>query len=128
MDDGTTGTVALVDGFVEAYNSGDLERISSVLGDDVELTHHNRGETLKGRAAVMGMFEMAGQIMPGKSFVDRHSIDVLGPDKAVVRHTWTATSVADIPGMAVQGETIRLDLATFLTFADGLVVEYHDFG
>ena len=128
MTDLTTRTVALVDGFVDAYNSGDLDRISSFLGEDVELTHHNRGETLRGRAAVMGMFEMAGKMMPGKSFVDRSSINVLGPDTAVVRHTWTATPLVDIPGMAAEGETLRLDLATFLTFAVGVVVEYHDFG
>lgn len=120
--------VALADSFIDAYNSGDLNRIEVMLADNVELSHHNRGVTLTGRSAVMDMFEIAGKMMPGKAFVDRHSIDVLGPDRVVVRHTWAATPVVDAPGLATAGETIRLDLATFLTFRDDVVVRYDDFG
>jgi hypothetical protein len=114
--------------FIDAYNSGDLGRIEALLGEDVELTHHNRGVHIVGRASVMGMFVVAGQMMPGKAFVDRHSLDVLDSDRVVLRHRWTATPVVDVPGMGAAGETISLDLATFLTFRDGVVVDYHDFG
>ncbi|WP_405146667.1 nuclear transport factor 2 family protein [Nocardia salmonicida] len=114
--------------FIDAYNSGDLVRIEALLGDDVELTHHNRGVRLVGKPAVMGMFEIAGKMMPGKAFVDRHSLDALDADRVVLRHRWTATPVVDVPGMGAAGETISLDLATFLTFRDGVVVDYHDFG
>ncbi len=128
MDDRSTEAAALSERFVDAYNSGDLARISATLAEGVELTHHNRGVTLKGREQVMGMFAMAGQMMPGKAFVDRQSLDVLGPDQTVIRHTWTATPVVDVPGIAAEGETIRLDLATFLTFEEGVVIRYDDFG
>ncbi|QXW00004.1 MULTISPECIES: nuclear transport factor 2 family protein [Rhodococcus] len=128
MSNQTIDLTAVAEKFIDAYNSGDLGRLEAVFGEDAELTHHNRGGTLAGRPAIMAMFEASGQMMPGKTFVDRQSLDVLGPDRVVVRHTWTVTPTVDVPGMAAAGEKISLDLATFLTFRDGVVVDYHDFG
>jgi predicted ester cyclase len=119
---------ALADAYIEAYNSGDLDRIGAVIADDIELTHHNRGAHAKGRDAAMAMFTGAGQAMPDKHFEKRHSLQTTGPDSVVVRHTFVANPKVDLPGFGPAGEEIRLDLATFIRFRDGLVVEYNDYG
>ncbi|MEU7810871.1 nuclear transport factor 2 family protein [Pseudonocardia sp. NPDC049154] len=119
----------LAEAYIAAYNSGDLDRIGAALADDVEITHHNRGAHAKGKAAAMEVFTGAGQVMPDKHFEGRINLQVTGPDSVVVRHVFVANPKVDIPGFGPAGEEIRLDLATFLRFnADGLLVEYNDFG
>ncbi|MCE0761986.1 nuclear transport factor 2 family protein [Pseudonocardia kujensis] len=119
---------ALAEAYIEAYNSGDLDRIAATLAEDVEITHHNRGAHAKDKAAAMEMFTGAGQVMPDKHFEGRINLQVTGPDSVVVRHVFVANPKVDIPGFGPAGEEIRLELATFLRFADGLLVEYNDFG
>jgi predicted ester cyclase len=119
---------ALADAYIEAYNSGDLDRIGAAIADDIELTHHNRGAHAKGREAAMEMFAGAGKVMPDKHFEGRTSLQTTGADSVVVRHTFVANPTVDLPGFGPAGEEIRLDLATFIRFRDGLVVQYDDFG
>lgn len=119
---------ALAEAYIDAYNSGDLDRIGAAIADDVEITHHNRGAHAKGREEAMAVFTGAGQVMPDKHFEGRTSLQVIGTDSAVVRHVFVANPKVDIPGFGPAGEEIRLDLATFLRFSDGLLVEYNDYG
>lgn len=126
----TSNKVALVefaDNFVAAYNSGDLDRISALLADDVRLVHHNRGVDVQGKQAARQLFETYGQLFPNKAFSERRSISTAG-DRVFVEHTWSGQAAADVPGWATQGETVRLELGTFMTVRDGLLVEYNDYG
>ncbi len=123
-----TDVTALAEAYIAAYNSGDLESIGAALADDVEITHHNRGAHAKGKEEAMTMFAGAGQVMPDKHFEGRVSLQATGPDSAVVRHTFVANPSIDLPGFGPANQEIRLDLATFLRFADGLLVEYNDYG
>ncbi|TCK22042.1 nuclear transport factor 2 family protein [Pseudonocardia endophytica] len=124
----TVGLTELAEAYLDAYNSGDLERITSFLSDDVHIVHHNRGVDVRGKQTASELFAGAGQVIPDKRFGDRTALDVIGSDSVVVRHTFTATALGDMPGFAAKGEAISLELATFLTFRDGLLVEYHDYG
>lgn len=119
---------ALAEGFFDAYNSGDLDRLGAAIADDIEFTHHNRGAHAKGRENMMAVFSGAAQVMPDKHFENRTSLEGTGPDSVVVRHTWVANPTVDLPGVGQAGEEIRLDLASFLRFRDGLLVEYNDYG
>lgn len=113
--------------YIDAYNSGDLERIGALLAEDVRLVHHNRGVDVQGKPAALELFETYGKLFPDKAFTNRRSIAQAG-DRVFVEHTWGGKAAADVPGWAAAGETVSLDLGTFLTVRDGLLVEYNDYG
>lgn len=123
----STSLIEFADHYVEAYNSGDLDRIGELLADDVRLTHHNRGVNVQGKAAAIELFEAYGGLFPDKTFSNRRSIQVVG-DRVIIEHTWSGKAAADVPGWADKSEAVSLDLGTFLTVRDGLLVEYHDYG
>ena len=128
MSTSTTGELTdFAERYVEAYNSGDLERIAAFLSDDVRLTHHNRGVDVQGKDAAVELFKAYGGLFPDKAFTNRRSIQVAG-DRVIVEHTWGGKAASDVPGWAAEGESVSLDLATFMTVRDGLLVEYHDYG
>lgn len=122
-----TDLVEFAETYIDAYNSGDLDRITALLAEDVRFVHHNRGVDVQGKDAARQLFETYGQLFPGKAFSNRRSIAASG-DRVFVEHTWGGTAAADVPGWAAAGETVSLDLGTFMTVRDGLLVEYHDYG
>jgi steroid delta-isomerase-like uncharacterized protein len=113
--------------YIEAYNSGDLDRIAAVLADDIRLVHHNRGVDVRGKQDARGLFETYGKLFPDKKFSNRRSLTATG-DRVFVEHTWGGKAAADVPGWAAAGETVSLDLGTFITVRDGQIAEYHDYG
>ncbi|QIZ37742.1 nuclear transport factor 2 family protein [Saccharopolyspora sp. ASAGF58] len=121
------GPLEFADNFIDSYNSGDLDRITALLSEDVRFVHHNRGVDVQGKDAARKLLETYGELFPGKAFSNRRSIATSG-DRVFVEHTWGGKAMADVPGWAAAGETVSLDLGTFMTVRDGLLVEYHDYG
>ncbi|PKW16532.1 nuclear transport factor 2 family protein [Saccharopolyspora spinosa] len=119
--------VEFAENYIDAYNSGDLDRIAAFLAEDVRLVHHNRGVDVQGKEAARQLFETYGQLFPDKAFSNRRSIAAVG-NRVFVEHTWGGKAAADVPGWAAAGETVSLDLGTFMTVRDGLLVEYNDYG
>ncbi len=118
----------LAEQYVDAYNRNDLDALEALLHDDVHFQHHNREVDYRTKETSMDMFRMAAGAFPGKSFSNRLSLRVSG-DTAILQHTWTCTPTVDAPNMgATAGVPLATELATFLTFRDGKLVEYHDFG
>lgn len=127
MSTPTAELTDFADRYIQAYNSGDLDVIATFLSDDVRLTHHNRGVDVSGKQAAIELFSAYGGLFPNKAFTNRRSIQATG-DRVIVEHTWGGKAAADVPGWAAEGESVSLDLATFMTVRDGLLVEYHDYG
>lgn len=123
----STDPTTVVDQFVDAYNSGDDEKLLSLCADDVFITHHNRDVTVENKAAFGELLKGFAGAFPDKNFGNRRARYVDGSN-VIVEHTWTGTAEADVPGFANKGEAARLDLCTRYTIRDGLIVEYHDYG
>lgn len=117
----------LADTYVETYNKADMEALGALLADDVHIIHHNRGVEVNGKDAAIALFTGYGAAFPDRKFSNRTRVAHLDGE-VVVQHAWGGTAAASVPGWAEAGETISLDLTTFMTFKDGLLVDYHDFG
>jgi steroid delta-isomerase-like uncharacterized protein len=119
--------LSIANQFVESYNAGDDEAMLGLCAYDIAVVHHNREIVVTGREAFAGLLGAFKAAFPDKRFVDRRTALADG-DTAIICHTWTGTATADVPGFAAAGEVARLELATFYTVRDGLIVEYHDYG
>jgi steroid delta-isomerase-like uncharacterized protein len=118
--------VQIADRYVEAYNDGDLDTLTSLISDGIRLWHHNKELSLQGRDAVTGFFMTIKSAFPDRRFTDRRGIYEVG-DQVIIEHTWTGTAATDLAGLADRGTTVRLEGATFLRFDNGLITEYHDY-
>ncbi|GAA0970694.1 hypothetical protein GCM10009555_020020 [Acrocarpospora macrocephala] len=119
--------LAVANAYVECYNSDDLATMKTLMSEDVEVTHHNRGVHRVGRDIVFAGKEGAAAVIPDKHFRDRRRI-VAFDDVVLIEHTWAATAKADMPGFAKAGESIELELCTVMTIRDGEIVKYDDYG
>jgi len=118
---------ALADEFIDHYNNGRVDEAIALCTEDLVITHSNRGVRIEGREAFREVLMTFAKLLPDKHFENRTYKHVVG-DHVIYEHTWTGTATEDIPGFGAKGETIRLDLATRLTFHDGLIADYHDYG
>ncbi|MDQ0382955.1 nuclear transport factor 2 family protein [Amycolatopsis thermophila] len=119
--------VEVAERFVEAYNSGDRDRLLALCAEDIRVVHHNRGVDLSDKNAFGDIVKGFEAAFPDKHFEDRRARHTDG-DSVVIEHTWVGTAQADVPGFATAGEVARIDLCSRYTVRDGLVVEYHDYG
>lgn len=118
----------LADAYVTAYNTGDYDYLGELLDENIRMRHYPRGVDNTGAAPSIQMMKDFSAILPDKGFTERVLIKQVTDDTVLVRHVWGGTPLADVPGFGTQGELIALELATFMTFRDGRLVDYHDFG
>ncbi|KAE8765888.1 ester cyclase [Georgenia thermotolerans] len=118
----------LADRYVEAYNTGDYDSLQELLDENVRMRHFPRGVDNSGSRPAIQMMRDFTAILPDKGFSKRSLIKQVSPDSVVIRHVWGGTPLADVPGFGEKGKLIALELATFMTFAEGRLVDYQDFG
>lgn len=119
---------ALVDKYVTAYNEADFDTLTAMTADSVQLIHRNRGVNIDNRADMLASFRQFGELLPDREYHDRRSVVQLDSTTVVVRHAWRGTASVDIPGFGSAGELVGFDLASFMTFRDGQIVEWEDYG
>ena len=124
----TSPAVAVVEKFIEAYNSGDVAAILEVSAPDLEVEHHNRCVKLDSAQAFADLLASFAGAFPNKHFENRRALHVVDDNTVLVEQSWVATAIADVPGWAQTGETVRLDLCTRFTVDNGVITEYHDYG
>lgn len=124
----TSPTVLVVEKFIEAYNNGDAAAILELSAPDLKVEHHNRGVKVDSAQAFADLLASFAGAFPDKHFENRRALHVAGDNTVLVEQTWVATAIADVPGWAETGETVRLDVCTRFTVDNGLVAEYHDYG
>lgn len=126
--DPTTELEKLADAYVTAYNTGDYDHLGQLLDENIRMRHTPRGVDNTGAAPAIQMMKDFSAILPDKGFKERSLIKQVSDDTVMVRHVWGGTPLADVPGFGTQGELIALELVTFMTFDQGRMVDYHDFG
>lgn len=124
----TSAAVPVVEKFIEAYNNGDVAAILEVTAPDLQVEHHNRGVKVDSAQAFADLLASFAGAFPDKHFENRRALHVVDDNTVLVEQTWVATAIADVPGWAQTGETVRLDLCTRFTVDKGVVTEYHDYG
>jgi predicted ester cyclase len=118
----------LADRYVVAYNTGDYDFLGELLDENVRMRHYPRGVDNTGSQPAIQMMRDFTAILPDKGFDQRSLIKQVAPDSVVIRHVWGGTPLEDVPGFGQKGELIAMEVATFMTFADGRLVDYQDFG
>jgi len=121
-------SIELAEKYVDAYNRADFDALKELVTEDVHVIHHNRGVEVTGRDNVVELYKGYGGAFPDRSFYDRRGISELADGRVLIEHSWGGTAAADVPGWAATGEKIGLEIVTFLTFSDGKIADYHDFG
>jgi len=121
--------IAVVEQAIEAYNAQDFDSYQEFFAPDLRFVHHNRGfgftdrvtfiETLKG---------FASDLIPDRKLHPATRIFQAG-DLVVREQEWGGTAIADVPGIAVKGETFTLEFCTVYRFGpDAGVVQYDEYG
>jgi acetoacetate decarboxylase len=118
----------VVDDFLRAYAERDLDGIAGTLHPDVVMLHPGREVDVHGRPDVVAHF---GRGISGK-FPDRRFLSArrrlrVG-DSVVIEHAWTATPSEDVPGIALAGETVTIEILALFVVRDGLLVELVEYG
>ncbi|MFB7860083.1 nuclear transport factor 2 family protein [Rhodococcus qingshengii] len=124
----TTTLEKLADTYFAAYNTGDYDYLSELLDENIRMRHTPRGVDNTGAAPAIQMMRDFTAILPDKGFSNRTLIKQVSEETVVVRHLWGGNPLADVPGFGTKGELIALELVTFMTFSNGRMVDYHDFG
>lgn len=114
--------------YIRAYNDADYEALETIMADDVHMLHHSRNSDTKGRHANIENMKTFAGILPDRKFTDRVLLQQLNDSQVVIRHVWGGTANIDLPGFAEKDVPFQLPLATFMTFSDGRLVDYEDYG
>jgi ketosteroid isomerase-like protein len=119
---------AVVERAVEAYNAADFDTYERYFTEDLHFCHHNRGFEFHGRKPFIDTLRtFAAELIPNRAFGAATRLVQAG--NVVVREqSWGGTAIADVPGIAEQGQTFSLDLCTVYVFDGDRVSEYHDYG
>ncbi len=97
---------AVADGWIEAWNAGDMEALGALYAEDADYTSFF-GETLEGRAAIQGAFtEMGTTVYKGsKLSIEIFSVSFPKPDVAVMDNKWKLTNVPEGgPDLPTEGQ------------------------
>lgn len=113
--------------FIDAYNGFDIDALEELLDENIELVHHNRGFSTKGREETIGLFRGTPDLIPDRQFINRQSLTVDG-NVAIVRHVLTGTPTSDMP-FGPAGEPLNFAIASVFTVGEnGKVLKYEDYG
>ena len=112
---------------VDAWNRLDFDTLRELVHPDVTVVHRNRGVGATGRDAMFETIEAMSGAFPDRSIGETTRWAVSGA--TVFRETtWQGTAAVDVPGFGAAGEACRLDVLSLMTFDDGRLVEWCDYG
>lgn len=114
--------------YIRAYNEADYEALEAILAENVHMLHHSRNSDTTGRDANIENMKTFQGILPDRKFTNRTLLQQLNDSQVVVKHVWGGTANIDLPGFAEKDVPFQLPLATFMTFSDGRLVDYEDYG
>jgi hypothetical protein len=120
--------VELVDAFLTAYNDKDFDKMASMLTDDVDMAHFNRGAAFSKKADLLAVLPAFAEVLaPDRAFSP--ALRVTASGNTVVRESdFTGTATQDVPGFFEKGPfTLRL-CSVFRFNEDDLIAEWKDHG
>ncbi|MFQ5923133.1 MAG: ester cyclase [Anaerolineales bacterium] len=109
-----------------ALNSGDPERVASLMTDDVVYSAPEIPETLHGRDAVSKYLGVFFRAFPEQKYELLEMYRSLDGTWAADRVRWQGTMFGplDPPGFAPTGTRVEAELAGFFQFRDGLISSF----
>lgn len=121
--------IALAEAVVDAYNAQDFDRLSALIAADLDFAHWNRNFAFDNRDALLDVLrQFADGLVPDRRFEPAERLRAVGEDSVVREGYWTGTAQVDLPGFGAAGSPIRLKFCSVMRFADGLLVEWKDYG
>ncbi|MBL3667940.1 nuclear transport factor 2 family protein [Streptomyces sp. M2CJ-2] len=112
---------------VDAWNRLDFDALRELVHEDVEVVHQNRGVAARGRDLMFETIEAMSKAFPDRSIGETTRWAVSG--NTVFRETvWQGTAAVDVPGFGKAGEHCKLDVLSLMTFEEGRLVEWCDYG
>ena len=119
--------LALVHEVVDAWNKLDIEKLESLIDENISVVHQNRGVAAVGRDLMLNTVQEMAQVFPDRFIGETTRWAVTG--NSVMRETtWQGTAGADVPGFGDKGEFVKLNVLSIMSFENGRLTEWCDYG
>lgn len=119
---------SLIDRYLAAYNSFDIDGMMATIHPDVEFKNVSAGEV---NATALGAeeFRRLAEQSQGLFSSRRQTVRAFesGKDEAVIEVAYEAVLAADLPNGMKAGETLRLDGRSEFAFRDGRIHQLTDY-
>lgn len=117
----------LIENYVRAYNSLDIEGMLSGLHDQIVFKNISNGETTLELNGIEAFEDQARQVVGLFSEREQKITDfVCNEDIYEIEIDYHATFAADLPNGLKAGDTINLKGKSLFRFADGKIIEIQD--
>ncbi len=118
---------SLIDRYLTAYNSFDIDAMMATIHPDVEFKNVSGGEvnaTASGAEEFRRLAEQSQVLFSSR----RQTVTAFesGEDEAVIEVAYEAVLAADLPNGMKAGETLRLDGRSEFVFRDGRIHQLTD--
>jgi len=119
---------ALIERYLDAYNSFDIERMMEVVHSDIEFVNFSGEEvtaSASGRSAFLSLAEQSKRLFASR----KQTITKFehGAEGALVEIAYTGVLPEDLPSGKKGGETLRLTGRSEFEFRDGKICRLSDY-
>ncbi|EHI12682.1 ester cyclase [Mycolicibacterium thermoresistibile] len=112
---------------VDAWNRLDLDALRELVDENVVVVHQNRGVAAKGRDLMLETVKQMSEVFPDRRIGETTRWATTG--NTVMRETtWQGTATTDVPGFGAAGEFCKLNVLSIMTFDNGRLTEWCDYG
>lgn len=119
--------LALALDVVDSWNRVDLDRLRKLVDEDITVVHQNRGVAATGRDLMLQTVEQMKAVFPDRSIGETTRWATTG--NSIMRETtWQGTATTDVPGFGKAGEFCQLNVLSIMTFENGRLTEWCDYG
>ncbi|MEZ5149926.1 ester cyclase [Rhodococcus zopfii] len=112
---------------VDAWNRVDLDALRELVDENITVVHQNRGVAATGRDLMLETVEQMKAVFPDRSIGETTRWAATG--NSVMRETtWQGTATVDVPGFGQAGEFCKLNVLSIMSFQNGRLTEWCDYG
>ncbi|WP_040796411.1 nuclear transport factor 2 family protein [Nocardia higoensis] len=112
---------------VDAWNRLDIDALRDLVDENVVVVHQNRGVAAKGRDLMLETVQQMSQVFPDR-FIGETTRWATTGNSIMRETTWQGTATADVPGFGNAGEFCKLDVLSIMSFDNGRLTEWCDYG
>jgi steroid delta-isomerase-like uncharacterized protein len=119
--------LGLAHSVVDAWNRLDMDALRELVHEDVVVVHQNRGVAATGRELMLQTVEQMSEVFPDRAIGQTTRWATTG--NSVMRETtWQGTATAEVPGFGKKGDFCKLNVLSIMTFENGRLTEWCDYG
>jgi len=112
---------------VDAWNRLDIDALRDLVDENIVVVHQNRGVAAKGRDLMLETVQQMSQVFPDR-FIGETTRWATTGNSILRETTWQGTATADVPGFGKAGEFCKLDVLSIMSFENGRLTEWCDYG